>query len=229
MNIYLKKLIQEYENRAKWDIRAINAVKAMLFPVAEWLSIFNNPTDNSCFAAYRSTDDRSHKIQGVMTQDKKYFFYEATPRYSNIEDYSQLMTFVVISELNPLTDSLGYAQDFLYIRSRVPLLHKKSFSTVHTYLAYSILVVYPNFKDIKSYDDFLNRYTGENGEIICRQKKVNQALNLKLSQRLKSEYDIQNIDWIYPDRDSTRSFYIDTSISHINKFTQIFLDGGIYE
>jgi hypothetical protein len=232
MNKYLEQLITRYENKSEWDIRAISPVKAMIFPVSEWLSIFNSPTENNCFAAFGETSDPSHKIQGLITQDKKYFIYEATPRYTNVVNISDLVTFIAIRKSNMLTDSLGYAQDYLYARSNVPIENRKTFSTVHTYLSYSILCMYPNFNDITSYNDFLNRYLGEHGEMLCSKKKATQALNLKLAQRLKSEYDFQNIDWVtYTTENNAYNtyFYVDTTKSYINKFSKISLDGGIYE
>ena len=45
MNKYLKQLIEKYENKSLWDLRASHGQKAMLMPVKEWLEIFNNPLD----------------------------------------------------------------------------------------------------------------------------------------------------------------------------------------
>ena len=236
MNKCLKQLIEKYEQRAFWDIRARSGQKAMIMPLKEWLDVFNNPTDNECFAAYRTPENSvsSFKIQGVMTQDKKYFCYEGTPRYINLFNSDEPVTFVFINEVNFLQDSLGYAQSYLYIRSRIPENNKKTFSIVHSDITYKYLLNYPNFKDIKGFDDFLNRYTDEHGVDLCREKGVTKAVNLYLNRRLKNEDDFKNIEWtLYtesqPDSLRANLFYVDNTKSYTDKFTQIYLDGGIYE
>ena len=233
MNKYLKQLIEKYEQKSLWDIRARNGQKAMLMPVNEWLDAFNHPMDNECFAAYRTPRNihSSHKIQGLMTHDKKYFLYEGTPRYENVPNFKEPVTFIFIKELDNLYDSMGYAEDYLYIRSRVPEVNKGTFSVSHAYIAYSILTTYANFNDIGGYTDFLNRYTGENGDILCRSKKVNQALNLALNKILKTESDFKQLEWTTYSEDEEKAplFYVDTTKSYTNKFTRIYIDGGIYE
>ena len=233
MNKCIKQLINKYEQKELWDLRATNRVKAMILPVKDWLEVFNNPTENECFAAYNSpqTSVDNHKIQGVMTQDKKYFLYEGTPRYENVLGVEEPVTFVFIRDLDHLHDSLGYAQDYLYVRSRVPEVHKNTFSIAQTYIAYTILLTYPNFSDINNYNDFLNRYTGEYGDTLCKSKGVNQALNLVLNKRKKDEDDFQLSEWeIYSEEPiNRRLFYVDTTKQYTTKFTKIYLDGGIYE
>ena len=234
MNKYLKQLIEKYENKSLWDLRALHGQKAMLMPVKEWLEIFNNPLDNNCSVAQRvpipSKD--TYRIQGVMTTDNKYFCYEGTPRYSNIPGFDDTMTFVFIDNIKVFQDSMGYAQDYLYLRSRIPESHRKTFSTAHTDIMFQYLTKIPNFGDIKGYDDFLNRYSDESGVLLCRQKAVNKAVDIYLKRRLKNEDDFKNIEWtIYSEDNSKleRTFFVDNTKSYTDKFTQIILDGGIYE
>ena len=203
MNRCLKQLIEKYEQRAFWDIRARYGQKAMIMPVKDWLEVFNNPSDNGCFAAYRTLDNAvdSFKIQGVVTQDKKYFCYEGTPRYENILNFSELVTFVFITDSNFLQDALGYSQSYLYTRSRVPENKKKIFSPVHTNIIYQYLCRYPNFKDIKGYDDFLNRYTDEYGEELCKENKVKYIPMQDVLQ--KDDF----IDGIHPNKNGHRKIF----------------------
>ena len=235
MNKCLKQLIDKYEQRAFWDIRARHGQKAMLMPVKDWLEVFNNPTDHECFAAYKTLlNADSFKIQGVMTQDKKYFCYEGTPRYINVCGFNEPVTFVFISNVDLLEDALGYAPCYLYIRSRIPEEKKKTFSITHTNIAWKYLLNYPNFNDIKGFDDFLNRYTDEYGVQLCKDKGVNKAIDLYLNRRLKQEDDFKNIEWttyseVVLDALKANLFYIDNTKKYTNKFTKIYLDGGIYE
>ena len=236
MNRCLRQLIDKYEQRAFWDIRARHGQKAMIMPVKDWLDVFNDPQEHECLAAYKSLPNNSDtfKVQGVMTQDKKYFCYEGTPRYINVCGFEEPVTFIFISDVNLFDDSLGYAPSYLYIRSRVPENKKKTFSIVHTNIAWKYLLNYSNFNDIKGFDDFLNRYTDEHGVQLCQEKGVNRAIDLYLTRRLKNEEDFKNIEWTFyteVELDWLRSnlFYVDSTKEYINKFTKIYLDGGIYE
>ena len=68
--------------------------------------------------------------------------------------------------------------------------------------------------------------------LLCRQKAVNQAADIYLKRRLKNEDDFKNIEWtIYSENKSKleRTFFVDSTKSYTDKFTQIILDGGIYE
>ena len=64
MNKYLKQLIEKYENKSLWDLRALHGQKAMLMPVKEWLEIFNNcvissPVSFLCSSALRAIVSQS--------------------------------------------------------------------------------------------------------------------------------------------------------------------------
>ena len=234
MNKYLKQLIEKYEQTNLWDLRALKGQKAMLMPLSEWLDIFNNPLENGCFAAYRTPDNsvNSFRIQGVLAQNKEYFCYEGTPRYTNVCGFEEPMTFVFIDKTNVFQDAMGYSNNYLYLRSRVPESHKKTFSLVHTNIIFKYVTNYANFDDILGYDDFINRYTDENGAILCKQKAINKAIDIYLKQRLKNESDFLNIEWTLYSEDEpkfSKHFYVDNTKSYTNKFTKIILDGGIYE
>lgn len=228
MNKYLKQFIEKYDARNLWDIRAVSNQKAMLIPLKEWLNVINHPTDNLCFAAYRTY--KEYKVQGVITQDKKYFLYEGSARYNNILNYKDPVTFVFISELNNLSDCMGYSPDYLYIRSRVPEEKKNVFSNVHTYIIYEILKGYNNFSDIVDYQDFIQRYTGEYGIKLCNSKGINQAISVILNQNKVEEVDFKSLDWeVYQDELKVPYFYPTKKDNIVNKFTEMWLDGGIYQ
>ena len=63
-------------------------------------------------------------------------------------------------------------------------------------------------------------------------KAVNKAVDIYLKRRLKNEDDFKNIEWTIYSGDKSkleRTFFVDNTKSYTNKFTQIILDGGIYE
>ena len=78
----------------------------------------------------------------------------------------------------------------------------------------------------------MNRYSDEPGVLLCRQKAVNKAVDIYLKHRLKNEDDFKNIEWTTYSEDNSkleRTFFVDNTKSYTDKFTQIILDGGIYE
>ena len=228
MNNYLKQLIEKYEQKTLWDIRARSGQKAMIMPLIEWLDIINHPLENNCFAAYRTSSE--HKIQGLITQDKRFFISEGTARYQNICEQDKSFTFILISDMNSLFDSAGYSEEYLQVRSRVAEGKRNVFSSNHTFLTYKILRTFKNFNDITNYSDFINRYTGELGEKLCKQKGVNRALAVQLNKILKDENDFNQLEWTLFEEDEKHNlFYHDSNNKYTTRFSKIWLDGGVYE
>lgn len=228
-NKYINQLIDKYEATQLWDIRTRHIPnKYFLMPVSEWLSIMNNLAANTCLPAFRNFGEC--KVQGICTPDKKYFLYESTCRYKNSKN-NILNTFISISEFLQ-DDSTGFSEDYIYIRNLLDDTDKKSFSNYHTYLAYNILKKYPNFKDISSYKDFISRYVGVNGESLCKDKGVLQALWVVLNNTLKDEIDFKQLSWetyseVSLDELKANLFYHDANKTYIDNFTSIVLEGGL--
>lgn len=231
MNKYIKQLIDKYEAQGLWDIRARNNDKAMLVPVNEWLSVFNDPTSHNGEPAYRINE--TMPIQGILI-NSSYFLYECTARYTGVVGYKEPVTFVLISPKS-YNDVLGYHPLYVTARSALPSGVRKHFSFIHTQIACNMLMKYPNFNDIKSYPDFIYRYVGDSGASLCKRKGVFQALQLQLSTLLKDEIDFKQLEWeIYEDAPQQRPrFYLYTK-THLTckegittKYSKVFLDGGL--
>ena len=229
-NKYVKQLIDKYESQYLWDIRARSTHNKCLFiPVSEWLSVMNFLHSNDCLPAHRTNGEC--EVQGICTQDKKYFLCENTCRYKNSQK-GTLYTFIEISEFVNNRDCIGYSKDYLLIRNMLDISKGYTFSNYHTYIAYDILKRYPNFNDITSYIDFISRYVGPNGADLCARKGVRQALNIVLNNTLKDEVDFKQLSWeVYSevsfDELKNNLFYHDVSKKYTDKFTTIRLDGGL--
>lgn len=224
MNSYIKQFIEKYECRGMWDLRAKSIEKAFKFPLDIWLDIMNSPNDNGVWAAYRFHGD--HKVQGILSQDRKYFLYECTPRYADNTDY---FTFILISPANFAVDNLGYSDEYLYIRDIVE--NVETFADSHTYMAYDILRRNENFKDITTYREFLTRYVGVNGAPLCTRKHVHKILSEALGERLNTLYDFNHLEWeTYQEvvKDALKMYFTPKFVEE-SKDRSIWIDCGLYE
>ena len=224
MNQYIEHFINMYECKGMWDTRSKSIEKAFQFPLDAWIDITNNPKENNVWAAYRFYGD--HKVQGILSQDRKYFLYECTPRYANGSNY---FTFILLSPANFAVDNLGYSDEYLYIRDIVE--NVKTFADSHTYMAYSILKEHENFQDITSYREFLTRYVGINGAPLCTRKHVHKILSKVLGERLNSMYDFNMLEWeTYREvvKDELKPYFSPKFMENNNDMS-IWIDCGLYE
>ena len=86
--------------------------------------------------------------------------------------------------------------------------------------------------NIEKLSDNIKLFEKETKDIDHYRTKIKNIIKELYDQIIKNEDDFKNIEWtIYSEDNSKleRTFFVDNTKSYTDKFTQIILDGGIYE
>lgn len=193
--MFLDSLIYAYEHPELWDPRSIHYDKAILVGVQDWLDVFSDPNKHNLWAGYVSLPGMPYHIQGLLSKDKKHFFYEATSRYHKPVPNSPY-TFIKIMEVSK-NYVLGYSPEYIYVRDIVADNDKNSFASTHIIKGYLWLRDTEGFEDITNYKEYLTRYVGLNGVDLCIRKNVGVIIEQMLSIELTTQAEVDNMRYIY--------------------------------
>lgn len=229
---YLQKLIKIYNNPGCWDRRANDLNKLILLPLDMWLDVFNNPNNYGFMAAYEVT--HNYELQGVLSPDRNYFFYEYSPRYTGLKNHDpeETCTMVRIKNASKQNCYLGFSPEYQYIRATLESDRKDIFTLKHTALAWEILNDF-GAEGTSNYRMFLGSYCGSYNAQKLKKINADKLISDELQKILQEGSMFYENGWIdYLDfknnTEMKHGWFFNNVGDMRGKVTSIFIDGGLY-